>query len=309
MKWKKIVLIIGTSLGVMLVVAGSYGWNLVATTFTAIQEDVDRAESENRLDTINFDEGDPFSVLLMGVDESGGADDPNQRTDALVLLTVNPDTKSTQMVSIPRDTYTTIAGEGEKDKINHAYAFGGKDETIHTVEQFLDVPVDYFFQADMAGFEDMVDTINGVSVENSFAFTYKGTHFAEGSQELNGEEALKYARMRKDDPRGDLGRQERQRDLLLGMMDKGTDISSVPKIKSILTVVEDHVRTNFQLKDVWTVQSNYQPAFDQVKQHEIEGEDGEMDDTYYYMPDTAQVQELSDRLNHHLEIEQTDQEA
>lgn len=74
--------------------------------------------------------------------------------------------------------------------------------------------------------------------------------FLVGKGMLYGEETLKYARMRKDDPRGDLGRQKRQRNLLFRMMEKGTDISSVPKIKSILTVIEDHVCTNFQLKDV-----------------------------------------------------------
>ncbi|GGF28994.1 transcriptional regulator LytR [Halobacillus andaensis] len=302
-KWKKILLVALTSMGVLLVAAGSYGWNLVTSTFTSIQEDIDRKESEKRLEGINFEEGDPFSVLLMGIDEPGSEGDTNQRSDALLLLTVNPDKKSTHMVSIPRDTYTDIAGENIKDKINHSYAFGGTQMTMRTVENFLDLPVDYFIRIDMQGFEDMVDAVDGVEVTNDFEFTYKGVHFEEGPIQLNGEEAVTYSRMRKDDPRGDLGRQERQRKIIRGMIDKGSNFSSITKVEGIFGVIEDNVRTNFSLNEIWEIQSNYSDALERVEQHEIEGEDGEIDETYYYMPDENQVEELSDVLKEHLEEE------
>ncbi|MFC0469078.1 LCP family protein [Halalkalibacter kiskunsagensis] len=302
-KWKKILLVTVTMIGVMIVVAGSYGWNLVTSTFTNIQENIDRKESEKRLASINFDEGDPFSLLLMGIDEPDEDEgDPYRRSDALVVVTVNPSTKSTQMVSIPRDTYTEIVGLGEKDKINHSYAFGGTEMTIRTVENFLDIPIDYFVRVNMEGFEDMVDALGGIEVENDFDFKYRGTHFEEGTLQLNGADALSYARMRAQDPRGDFGRQERQREILQILIDKGASFSSVTRIEEILTVVEENIRTNLGLGDIWSIQSNYRDALHAIEEHVVAGEDGEMDEVYYYLPDEEKVQELSKVLKEHLEI-------
>ncbi|WP_028783962.1 LCP family protein [Thalassobacillus devorans] len=300
-KWKRIMLVLLTGIGVTIIAAGSYWWNLAATTFTNIQEDIERKESEKRLEEISFEEHDPFSVLLMGIDEPEGEHDPYQRSDAIILVTVNPSQKSTQMVSIPRDTYTEIVGHGKKDKINHAYAFGGTKMTIRTVEHFLNVPIDYFIRVDMEGLADMVNAIGDIKVTNELDFKYKGVHFEKGSLQLNGEEAVAYSQMRKDDPRGDFGRQERQRKVISGLINKGASFSSITRVEEILNAIEDNVRTNLSLKEIWNIQSNYKDALHSVKQHEIKGEDGEMDETYYYMPDMEYVEVLSAKLNSHLE--------
>lgn len=291
-----------TSIGVLIVAAGSYGWSKLTAAFTNIQEEVDRKESEDRRETINFEEGDPFSILLMGVDEPGSQGDPYQRSDALILLTVNPDENSTQMVSIPRDTYTDIIGREGRDKINHAYAFGGTKMTIRTVENFIDIPVDYYVRVDMIGLEDMVNAVDGVKVDNHMDFTYKGVHFKEGPIQLNGKEAIKYSRMRKADPRGDLGRTERQRKVILSLIDKGASFSSISRLEEILGAVENNIRTNISLKDIWKIQSNYRNSLDEINQHEIEGKDGEIDEVYYYMPDEEKVKELSNVLKDHMEL-------
>ncbi|SEA77458.1 cell envelope-related function transcriptional attenuator common domain-containing protein [Thalassobacillus cyri] len=301
-KWKKIMLIFLTSLSVVIVAAGSYGWNLVTSTFTNIQEDIDRNKSDKRREAINFEEGDPFSLLLMGIDEPGSQGDVYRRTDTLILLTVNPKNNSTHMVSIPRDTYTKIVGENKKDKINHAYVFGGTEMTIRTVENFLDVPVDYFVRVDMEGLQDMINALDGVKVQNNMEFTYRRSHFKKGTIELTGEEAANYVRMRHKDPRGDLGRQERQRKVFQGMLNKAKSLSSIKRIEEILSVVEDNVRTNFSLEEAWNVQSNYKDALNKVKQHEIPGQDGEMDEVYYYMPNEDKVEKLSNMLQEHLEL-------
>jgi LCP family protein required for cell wall assembly len=302
-KWKKILLVMVTVFGVMIVAAGSYGWNMVTSTFVTIQEDIERKESEKRLESINFEEGDPFSMLLMGIDEPDeDKGDFNQRSDALVVVTINPDMKSTHIVSIPRDTYTKIVGTGKLDKINHSYAFGGTEMTMRTVEQFLDIPIDYFVRVNMEGFEDMVDALGGIEVENDFDFKYRGDHFKKGTLQLDGEGALSFARMRAQDPRGDFGRQERQREILQIMIDKGTSFSSITRLEEILSVVEDNVRTNFSLQNLWSIQSNYRDALNTIEEHAIAGKDGEMDEIYYYIPNKDKVQELSEVLKEHLEI-------
>lgn len=88
------------------------------------------------------------------------------------------------MVSIPRDTRTEIVGKGTTDKINHAYAFGGVDMAVNTVEKFLDVPVDYYVQVNMESFKDIVDAVGGVTVNNDLNFDYDGYSFKKESLRL-----------------------------------------------------------------------------------------------------------------------------
>ncbi|MFC2947725.1 LCP family glycopolymer transferase [Virgibacillus sediminis] len=300
-KLKKILLIAITVIGVGIVATGSYAWQVFTSAITNIQEEIEYKKTEKRMEEINLAEGDPITVLLMGIDEPEDEEDIYQRSDTLILLTLNPHEQTTHMVSIPRDTYTEIIGQGTKEKINHAYAYGGTEMTIRTLETFLDVPVDYFVKINMDGFKDIVDAVDGIEVNNDFAFTYGGVEFKEGYNQLNGKEALLYARMRQDDPRGDFGRQERQRQVIEGVVDKGTTLkgitSSVSNFKEVIEAVEGNVRTNLDVQEMWKIQSNYRGAFNNVIEHEILGEETEINETYYFVPNEEKVQELSEELN------------
>ncbi len=108
------------------------------------------------------------------------------RSDTLIILTVNPNKESIQMVSIPRDTRTEIIGKGFEDKINHAYAFGGPEMTMDTVEHFLDIPIDYFVQLNLESFTEIVDSVGGVTVTNSLPFSSDGYYFDKGTITLDG---------------------------------------------------------------------------------------------------------------------------
>ncbi len=93
-------------------------------------------KSDKRDTDIDLGKKDPISVLIMGVDERKN---DKGRADTMIYMTVNPKTNTTEMVSIPRDTYTKISGKGTMDKINHSYAFGGTQMAADTVEDLLDV--------------------------------------------------------------------------------------------------------------------------------------------------------------------------
>ena len=123
--------------------------------------------SEKREDPVVFKDAEPFSMLVLGVDEREG---DKGRSDTMIVMTVNPETKSTKMVSIPRDTYTEIVGQGFNDKINHAYAFGGIEMSMDTVENLLDIPIDYVVQVNMDSFKDIVDAVGGISINNTLDF-------------------------------------------------------------------------------------------------------------------------------------------
>ncbi|WP_085991078.1 LCP family protein [Oceanobacillus senegalensis] len=302
---KKILLIVLTGFGVLLITTGSYAWKTFTSTITNIQEEIDYQKNQKRLENIDLEAGEPISLLLIGVDDPGEEGDPYQRSDALIYVTLNPHTETTHMVSIPRDTYTEIVGHGKKDKITHSYAFGGTKMTIRSVENFLNARVDYFVKVDLRGLEDIVDAVGGVEVNNDFKFTYHDITFEKGPIHLNGKEVKEYTVMRKDDPRGDFGRQERQRKVIKAIVEKGTTLtgltSSISNFEEIFAAIEDNVRTNMDLEAMWNIQRNYQDSLNHIVEHEISGKGGEINKTYYFMADQEKLKKVSKELNKQLE--------
>ncbi|MFC0272250.1 LytR family transcriptional regulator [Metabacillus herbersteinensis] len=300
-KWLWITLSI---IGVLVLSTGGYALYLytsAANTIASIQEDIGRDKSEKRPEKVVHEEKDPISILLMGVDEREG---DRGRSDSLILMTVNPTKQTTQMVSIPRDTRTEIVGKGIQDKINHAYAFGGTEMAIETVENFLDIPVDYFVKINMESFKDTVDSVGGIEVNNNLAFSYGGHDFPEGPVFLDGEKALNFTRMRYEDPRGDFGRQERQRQVIEGVIQKGANISSITKFGDMFNVVRDNVKTNLSLDEMWSVQANYKEASKNLEQFQIKGTGDKIDGIYYYIVAEEERLALSNQLKEHLEMKE-----
>lgn len=299
-KWPKYVLI---ALLLAVIAGGIYVYSVYSNftdTIDTMHEPVEREKpSVERTKIVEFDQQDPFSVLLLGVDER---EDDRGRSDTMVVMTVNPETQSTKMVSIPRDTYTEIVGRGTTDKINHAYAFGGIEMSMNTTENLLDIPIDYVVQVNMEGFEDIVDAVDGVDVNNPMAFD----DFAQGEIHLNGEQALDYVQMRKQDPRGDFGRQDRQKQVIQGIMKKGASINSLWNYKDIFDALGQNVRTNMTFDEMVDVQRNYQDAVTNVDQMIVEDGYGEtINGIWYYMMDDAELAEIQSTLKEHLELEDT----
>jgi polyisoprenyl-teichoic acid--peptidoglycan teichoic acid transferase len=301
-KNKKLLWIILSIIGVLVLGTGGYAFYLyksAADTVASIHEDIGRDKSEKRTEVVQFTEKDPISILLMGVDERNG---DRGRSDSLILMTVNPNTNSTQMVSIPRDTRTEIIGKGKEDKINHAYAFGGTEMAINTVENFLDIPVDYFVKINMESFKDTVDAVGGVEVNNTLNFSYGGYDFPEGTVSLDGEKALAYTRMRYEDPRGDFGRQDRQRQVIEAVMKKGANVSSVTKFGEMFGVVRENVATNLTFDEMWDIQANYKSATKNLEQFQVNGKGDKINGVYYYIVSDEERSALSNQLKEHLEI-------
>jgi LCP family protein required for cell wall assembly len=301
-KKKKVLWIILSIIGVLVLSTGGYAFYLyksAADTVASIHEDLDREKSDKRTEEVKFSEKDPISILLMGVDEREG---DAGRSDSLILMTVNPNTNSTQMVSIPRDTRTEIVGKGKEDKINHAYAFGGTEMALDTVENFLDIPIDYFVKINMESFKDTVDAVGGVEVNNTLDFTYEGYEFNKGLVSLDGKKALAYTRMRYEDPRGDFGRQDRQRQVIEAVIKKGANVSSITKFGDMFGVVRDNVKTNLTFDEMWEIQANYKAASQNLEQFQVKGSGDKINGIYYYIVPEEERLALSKQLKEHLEI-------
>nr|WP_272952278.1 LytR family transcriptional regulator [Bacillus mycoides] len=300
---KKILFWILGIIGVLVVAGGVYAYTVysnVSNTLNTVHKPLDRDKSDKRDKKVDIADNKPISILLMGVDQE---DNGTGRSDSLMLFTLNPKTKSMKITSIPRDSYTEIVGKGKKDKINHAYAFGGIDMTVKTVENFLNVPVDHYIEVNMAGFKDIVDAVGGVDVNNDLEFTSRESHFAKGNIHLNGETALKYTRMRYEDPRGDFGRQMRQRQVIQAVIKKGASVSSLASYGDVLKAIEKNVKTSLTQDQMFDIQKNYKDCMENSEEIQIPGDGHKAADGiwYYYVPDAAK-QDITNKLRAHLEL-------
>ena len=252
---------------------------------------------------LDVDKGeDPFSVLIMGVD-TDGPDNMAGRSDTLMLLTINPNTEKTSIVSIPRDTYTEIVGRGTMDKINHAYAFGGTSMTVNSVQKLFDVPVDYYVSVNMEGMQQIVDAVGGIDVVPSLTFSQGEYSFVEGqTTHMDGPKALAYSRMRKNDPSGDYGRQHRQRQVIEATMQSVASLDSVMNYRSILGAMSTNMRTNMAFGDMMDMFNNYRSSVSDVEQLQLSGSGTMINGVYYEMIPDEEIARVQNHLKSELEL-------
>ena len=159
-----------------------------------------------------------------------GKDEGSQRTDTLMVIHIDDSGKST-LVSLPRDSYVTIpahigldgiAIEDRRNKINTAYGQGGAPLLVETVERNTGLHIDHYMEVGFKGIRDITDAVGGVNmcVPADVTDENSGLNLLAGCQELDGRNALAYVRMRYADPKGDLGRIERQQQFLSSVMKK-----------------------------------------------------------------------------------------
>lgn len=301
---------ITVSLFVLLLIGtGIYGFSVYKSLTNAVDtmhEPTNREKSEMRQEDITLTKKEPFSVLMLGVDEREG---DKGRSDTMIVLTVNPNNDSVKMLSIPRDTRTEIIGRGKMDKINHAYAYGGVEMAMDTVENLLDIPIDYYIQVNMEGFEEIVNAVGGVRVNNDLDFTLDGEHFPVGELSLNGEEALKFSRMRYEDPRGDFGRQLRQREVIQAVIDKGVSVSSLTKFNDIFDALGGNIKTNLTFNEMMDIQKNYRTVANTIEQMSLTGKGTMINSVYYILLPEDEKQRIQGELKSQLEINPTVQSA
>lgn len=296
--WLKVV---GIIVLLFILAGGAFAysvWNSLTKTVDTMHTPIDRT-TDKRTKDLALSDQEPFSMLMLGVDERDG---DKGRSDTMIVLTVNPQKKSVKMLSIPRDTRTEIVGHGTQDKINHAFAFGGAKMSMDTVENFLDIPIDYYMKINMEGFKDIVDAVGGVTVQNDLDFTSDGIHFAKGTHTLNGKEALAYSRMRHDDPSGDFGRQSRQRAIIEAVIKEGASLSSLTKYDEVFAALGNNIQTNLTFDDMMDIQKNYRGASKSITQSSINGNGTKIDGIYYYIVSDEEKEKVQSELKEQLSI-------
>lgn len=300
-KKRKILVTVMIALLSILIVGAVVVWGRISKAENAIHQEV---ETVNLRDKEIEDDGS-FSVLLLGIDNGAyGREGEVGRSDSMLLVTVNPKQKKTTMISIPRDTYTEIIGYGTFDKINHAYAFGKEQFSINSVQNLFNVPIDYYVTVDMHGLMGLVDAVDGIDITPALTFTYEGESFTEGvTRHVDGEAALRYARMRYDDPEGDTGRQKRQQYVIQKIVEKLLTLSSISKFEEILKTLENSVKTDFTVEKLVSIAQTHKEALQHFETDTVAGQGEMINGIYYFVVPEEEKIRISNVLRKSLDLD------
>lgn len=193
-----------------------------------------------------------INVVLMGSDSRDPSNmRDNGRSDTLMILHLDADRKGAYIISFPRDMYVPIPGHG-KNKINAAYSFGGPQLTVATLEQLTGARMDHVAQVNFEGFIDLTNTLGGVTINNTHAFSSHGFKYPKGEITIKGQQALWFVRERHQLPNGDLDRAANQRKVVQAILAKGLSggtISNPLKFNSFVSGIAKDVTVDNTLTD------------------------------------------------------------
>lgn len=298
----------------LIIGAGSYIGYVFYQTLEAANssyDDLGREKSKLRESAVSIS-NDPVSILLLGVENysSGGN---GGRSDTLMVATFNPEDQTMKLLSIPRDTRVEIPGEG-LDKINHSFSKGGKELTIETVEDFLEIPIDYYATVNFDGFKNIVDIVGGITVDVPFDFEQNSDdpkaeklQFFKGPMELDGRYALAYARMRLQDPNNDIGRNERQQQVVKAIIDEIASADTLFKVDQLTDEVGKNVETNMKVSELLGFYQKYSGFnTNNIETIKLEGVGEYIGGVAYWLPEEESVIEIQNELKSHLSISLTD---
>lgn len=237
-----------------------------------------------------------INIMIMGVDRR--ADDVG-RSDTLMVLTYKEGDKQASLLSLPRDTRVFIENN-KYDKINHAYAYGGHELTKKTVENFLNVPIDYYVLIDIQAFEKIIDAVGGVDIDVEKRMYYEDPwddngglviDLQPGEQHMDGKTAIQYVRYR--DGEGDIGRINRQQKFMKALLAQVISPAILPKLPEILKNLSSAIQTDMPLDKMISLISDL-PTIQQngLASAMVPGTPAYIEDISYWLPDIAKTRQM-----------------
>ncbi len=192
-----------------------------------------------------------LNFVLLGSDSRDPEDSGAGRSDSIMVVHLNKAHDQAFITSFPRDMWVDIPGHG-KGKINAAFAYGGTQLMVQTLESLLGTRMDHVVMVDFEGFIKLTESLGGVTVKNKTAFSSHGFDYPKGEITIAGEEALWFVRERKSLPNGDLDRAENQRNVIKAIVAKGLSpevIANPAAFTSFIGGVAEHVTVDSSLSD------------------------------------------------------------
>lgn len=298
--------IFGVLVAIIVVIAGIYAflaWHNVKVTTNSMFNSSGATRQRDAQKVL--DQRRPVSILLLGTDTGALGRSYKGRTDTVMIMTINPQTQKTEIVSIPRDMKVNLPGypEDSPAKINAAYTFGGVKETINVIQKHFNIPVDYYVLVNMGGLKQAINQVGGVTVTSPLTFDYEGSHFEKGeTYHLNGATALKFSRMRYDDPQGDYGRQQRQKLIVMALLKKSVSAKTVLN-QGFLKSISHNSKTDLTFNDMLQLARHYRKATKNISQDHAQGEGENVDGQAFEVVPQDEQQRISNLLRRSLGLE------
>jgi LCP family protein required for cell wall assembly len=245
--YARIIIIIISSI-IFVGAVGTAGFFIYIDSLNRAINSLNTTEIENILAPIESPE-EPVTILVMGRDTRDAENDAG-RADIIMLFYLDPEDNTGSLLSIPRDTLVEIPDHGE-DKINAAYAYGGEELMIRTINSFLGAEINHYITLDFEGFVKLIDTLGGVdiTIDRPIVDPKSGANFASGNHHLTGEQALSYTRSRSTEL-GDIGRIQRQQQLFKELVEQKLNIKYLSNVPYYFNILVENTRTDL---DVLTI--------------------------------------------------------
>ena len=245
-----------------------------------------------------------FNIYISGIDTSGRISNV-ARSDANIIVTVNLKKHEILLTSIPRDYYVTLHSKKAKDKLTHSGIYG-INETVTTVEDLLDIDINYYVRVNFTTVIKVVDTLEGIDVTSDYSFSTENYNFKKGINHLNGKQALEFSRERHSFIDGDNQRVKNQQKVIEAIVNKVTGSTAIlTKYTKILNTLNGSFQTNISQDEIseivkeqletmpkWTIKTNsligtgdYQPTYSMGKQK-----------LYVMLPDETSVKEAKQKI-------------
>ena len=236
-----------------------------------------------------------LNILIMGVDDRPKEDDPG-RSDTLLVMTIDTESREASIISVPRDTRVRVKGLGW-DKVNHAYLVGGVALTRQTTENFLGIPMDYYAKINLESFGRIVDAIGGVTIDVEKRMQYEDSwdHYVidlkPGVQRLDGRTALQYVRYR--DEEGDIGRVARQQKFIKAVVMEISSPAIILKAPSLIREVFSSLDTDIPAALMLGLARKLKDGLSGgFKTQMVEGLPYYIDDISYWVPDIMKTRQM-----------------
>lgn len=239
--------------------------------------------------------GKSVAYLLLGTDTGALGRNYKGSTDTMMVMVVNPTSKTTTLISIERDTKIQI--DGVDDKLNAAYAYGNSEAAVNAVDKLLNITLDGYLLVNMNGLKQLVNAVGGVDVKSPLTFDYEGYSFTEGqTYHMDGAQALQFSRMRYDDPQGDYGRQIRQQLVIESVINKLKDDPSSVLSNDFLNAVSDNVRSNISLTSLRNLATKYRDSAQTINRDQMTGTGVMIDGVSYQEMSQAEITRVHNEI-------------
>lgn len=241
-----------------------------------------------------------INILLLGVDSNKDREleKMGYRSDTIILTSVDLDTKKIKMLSVPRDTYTVVPGNKNKDKINHAMAFGGGPKkkgnqyAVKAVKDLLGINIHYYITFDMDAVKNIVDTIGGVTIDVERNMELRTGALEKGKHKLDGEQALIYLRDRNTSI-GDFARIKQQQKFMLALFQQLKESAEISNILPLYFIVQDKIFTNLKIDQIGALVLLFKDIEeDDIETFTLKGKGIKINSIYYLEIDRLHMEEI-----------------